>query len=556
MAFKLGKISARKLLNCALGIGAALLLASCGGGGGSSGTNPTQPVTPTLSLSLVSPTTASTPLAAYASTTLTVKVLSNNVVDTSPVSVTFASPCATAGKAILPASATTTNGEATVTYTDAGCSASDLITISTTGATSITETLVVAAPTAASVEFVSAVPATESIVIAGAGGNGRVETAALTFEVLDTQGKPLPNQTVNFSLVPAGVVNLQTTSGLTDASGKVVATVSSKSSPTTFRVVATLPSGQSTMSDTVAVTTGQTAPDSLSISVTNYNIEGWNFDNTTSTVNVLLADSFGNPVADGTPIVANTNSGAIGTSALGGCVTTNGACSLTFRSQNPRYGAGALPVPSNARAGMASISISTSTANQPNAITGQTGIFLSGSYLNTAIPSVDTTNTTNKVIAPTSTIPWYTVKLTSCNPASIAVQLNDVNNNPMPVKTTLAISAVSKGYNLSNVPNPVVAVGAISPASVPNVPPDTFDVTAMATYQGSFHSFVVTPATSVAVTTPATSACVSGGIYPTTDGTLTGPMSPNGEVDIQATTQTGGVVSVAKVLLWYPQSPQ
>jgi len=543
MAFTIGKASLRRALVGGVGVITALMLNACGGGGGSSGTNASgggTTSTPTISLSLVAPTTTTTSLTAYASTTITVKVLSNNVVDTAPVAVTFASPCATSNKATLPATATTTNGEVTVTYTDKGCSATDAITIGTTGATSITETLVVAAPIAASVEFVSAVPATDAIVIAGSGGNGRVETATLTYKVLDTEGNPLPNQAVKFSLVPAGVVTLETTSGLTDSTGQVVATVTSLSTATTFRVVATLPSGQSTMSDTIAVTTGQTNPESLSLSETTFNIEGWNYDNIPDTVNVLLADSNGNPVADGTPVVSQTDSGAIGTSAIGGCVTINGACALSFRSQNPRYGAGALPVPSGKRAGLATITVSTTNANLPTAISGQIGIYLSGSFAATAIATVDPSSGST-VIAPSGNVSWYTVKVPDCNPTSVTLQVNDVNNNPLPNTTSLAASAVAKGKTSLGVLNPALSIGTIFPATVPNVGADVANPL-LPVYQGSYHTIPFAPGANC-------KTVATGGVYPTN---ADGSMNPDGEIDILVTAPKGSQ-SIVTAYVWYPQ---
>src|SRR6185437_2223718 len=99
--------------------------------------------------------------------------------------------------------------------------------ISSASATSITETIQDAVPTAASLSFVSASPNTDSIVIAGSGGNGRVETATLTFKVLDTAGNPLATQKVTFSVNSTETVSLGSSSALSDAAGLVVATVSS-----------------------------------------------------------------------------------------------------------------------------------------------------------------------------------------------------------------------------------------------------------------------------------------------------------------------------------------
>jgi hypothetical protein len=65
---------------------------------------------------------------------------------------------------------------------------------------------------------------------------------------------------------------------------------------------------------------------SFSLSAASYNIEGYNYDDTQTAVSLLLADQFGNPVADNTPVVFQTDSGAIGSASRGGC-TQNGGCS-------------------------------------------------------------------------------------------------------------------------------------------------------------------------------------------------------------------------------------
>ncbi len=556
MAFTFGKFSVRKILTATLGLGAALLLASCGGGGGSAGTEGSGTASTTATLSLVTPASASIDLPAYGSTTVTVLIQpSSGTTLPESTGVTAQSLCITSGKATITPVTNTTVDEASFTYTDNGCGSVDEVSLSTSGATTtpITLTITDAAPAAASVGFVSATPSTDSIVIAGAGGVGRVESASLVFQVLDTHGNPLPNQTVNFSVVPTNVVTLQTSSASTNSLGEVTAVVSSGSQATTFRVVATLPSGQSTMSDTIAVTTGQVSPASMSVSVTTFNIEGWNYDNITSTVNVLLADSNGNPVADGTPVVAQTDSGAIGTSSIGGCVTTDGACSMTFRSQNPRYGYGELPVPSGKRAGLATITVSTTTANQATPIYGYTGIFLSGSAIASAIPSVDAT-TGATVLAPTGTVLGYTIKMANCFPITAGIQLNDVNNNPLPAKTSLTASTSSLGVNGNSAPNPAMTLsGAIAPTTVPNQGYDTLTVSQQATFQGTYHSVAFVPIASanVPVTSPVTSGCAAGGTYPTDKS---GAMTPNGEIDIQATSPEG-VVSTIPVYVWYPQSP-
>lgn len=522
MAFTNGKAALRKALIGGVAVVTALMLNACGGGGGSSGTNSSGGGgnTPAITLSLVAPSTSSSNLAAYGSTTLQVKVLSNGVADTNSVSVTFSSPCAASGKAILTASALTTAGIAQATYTDKGCSATDTITIATAGATSITATLVVAAPTPASIQFVSANPSSDSIVIHGSGGNGRVETATLTYKVLDTFGNALPNEAVNFSVFPSGVVTLGAASGITGADGQVTVSVSSGSQPTTFRVNATLPSGQTTISDTITVTTGQTSAPSFSLSVETYNIEGWGYDGTTTPVTIFLADAFGNPVADGTPVVFQTDSGAIGSSANGGCVTANGTCSVTFRSQNPRYGAGATPPPAGKRAGLATINVSTTTAN--TTISGKTGIFLSGSF----VESVNVASAGNTV---TSSGGVYSIAVAACGNNTFDIQLNDVNNNPMPLGTTIAASATTAG---SPTPAPTAVLGKIFPATV--LEAGASSLTDTTSVLGTVHTVQFTPGGAAGSAT----VCGGAGIH-------------NGEIDLTITTPKGNVTLIP-VLITYP----
>jgi hypothetical protein len=85
------------------------------------------------------------------------------------------------------------------------------------------------------------------------------------------------------------------------------------------------------------VSTGFTDTNIIFTECSSYNIEGYNYDDTQTAVSLLLADQFGNPVADNTPVVFQTDSGAIGSASRGGCNTQNGDDAVTFRSQNPRY---------------------------------------------------------------------------------------------------------------------------------------------------------------------------------------------------------------------------
>lgn len=299
------------------------------GGGSGSGTTPTN-------LTLSALTLGVNPLSAYGTTSVMISVLNNGVAYQTPTSVTFASPCATSGKATLSASATTVNGVATASYLDKACAGDDVVTASIATGLSASATLTVTPPSSGSIQFVSASPTT--IALKGTGGAGRFETSRVTFKVLDTSGNPIGGKTVNFSLnTTVGGLGLSAASATSDATtGLVVTDVQAGTVGTSVRVTATTTGVSSTtlstMSDQLTVQTGPPDQDSFSISATTLNIEGLNYDGTQTTITIRTADHFNNPVPDGTAIYFTTEGGSVTAS----CTTVGGACSATLTSQAPR----------------------------------------------------------------------------------------------------------------------------------------------------------------------------------------------------------------------------
>lgn len=436
-------------------------------------------------------------LQAYGSTVLSVDLLNGSTKYTDQqVNVTFSSACVTAGKATLAATVPTNNGSAQTVYRDKGCANNDTITVTADGvAKSASANLTIAAPAAASVQFVGATPTAQSIVIRGQGGNGRTETATLTFKVVDIFGNPLAGKAVNFSTAST-LVTINKTSDTTDATGNVITTVNSGDKPTSFRVQATLPntaSGSnpdiSTQSDLVVVTTGLPVQRAFSISADKFSIDGWNVDSMPSNpaghISVLLADTFGNPVPDGTPVVFQTNMGSIGSADKGGCTTVNGGCTVDLRAQAPRLPAANTPAtpcngapgstPDATRVGLATICASSTDGT--NTVVARALVFFGGSTASKATVSgaqvsYDTPNDLGAI---------------SYNDAKIfPLQLNDVNNNPMPTGTAVAIA----GANNASV--------VVSPTTVPNIAlhnttTGADDITGTATgAQGSVHIVSVT----------------------------------------------------------------
>lgn len=290
----------------------------------------------TSGITLSAPAFGTSPLSAYGTTSVSVIVTGT----TSPLSVTFTSSCVSTGKAILTSTVTTIGGVATASYRDNGCAGTDTVTASVLGL-SASSTLTVTAPSAGSIQFVSAAPT--SIALKGTGGAGRQEFSTVTFKVVDTGGNPIGGKTVSFGLstsvggIVFGSTGTTTATAISDATtGNVVAIVNAGTQSTPVRVSATIAGSGgvtlSTQSDQLVISTGIPAQSGFSVSASVHNIEGWNYDGTTSTITARLTDHFSNPVPDGTAVSFRAEGGAIGPS----CNTVGGACSVTMTSQNLR----------------------------------------------------------------------------------------------------------------------------------------------------------------------------------------------------------------------------
>lgn len=217
------------------------------------------------------------------------------------------------------------------TFSDEAADPSSTTTTpSTTTPTTTTPTTTAPTGTAGSIAFISAAPSTISIK-----GTGGVETSTLTFRVLDTGGYPLSGQAVSFTLnTTVGGITLSSDSDTSDASGDVTTAVSSGTVGTVVSVTATLVSDPSisTASTGPVISTGLADQDSFSISADILNPEGWGRDGEEVTVTIRAADHFNNPVPDGSSVFFTTEGGAIQPS----CTMSNGACSVTWTSQDPR----------------------------------------------------------------------------------------------------------------------------------------------------------------------------------------------------------------------------
>lgn len=281
-------------------------------------------------------------LSAGGSTSLRVSIVDQTgALYTQPVTVTFSSPCAAQNLAtITPSSAETSTGVANATYAARGCSGEDVVTASASVNNqnlTATTTLTVAAASVGSLEFVSATPT--NIALKGTGGPGRQETSTVVFRVLDSTGGPRANTDVTFSLdTEVGGLRLSSTSGRSDANGRVQTIVSSGTVATTVRVTARIADPNiSTQSSQLSVTTGIPDSNSFSLAPQCPNVEAFNVDGVVVPITVRLSDRFNNPVPDGTAVTFTAEGGQI----VSQCQTTttasgSGSCTVNWTSSNPR----------------------------------------------------------------------------------------------------------------------------------------------------------------------------------------------------------------------------
>ena len=303
----------------------------------------------TLSLSAI--TLPAGTLSAYGTAGVSVNVLNNGVLYTTPLSVQFTSACAASGKATLTASVTTVNGTAAASYLDNGCnnpSPGDTITATLSNGTTVTGILPVGAPALGSIQYVSTVtnPVTTPPVITlkGTGGANRSETARVTFKVVDSAGNAVGNTLVNFALnTSLGGLTLSSASATSDpTTGYVVTNVIAGTISTAVRVTATTSGATalSTQSDQLVISTGIPAQDAFSLSTSTHNIEAWTVDGVASTITARLADHFHNPVPDGTAVSFTSEGGSV----VSSCNTVGGVCSTTLTSQALRPSNGRVTV--------------------------------------------------------------------------------------------------------------------------------------------------------------------------------------------------------------------
>lgn len=259
-----------------------------------------------------------------------------------PTPINFTSSCVADGKASVDAQVNTINGVAQATFEDISCAGSsginDIIVASSTinnNTVSISRDFSILAEEIGAIQFISATP--QNIVLQGTGGQNNESVSTLVFQVTGEVGNPLARQEVSFSLnTQTGGLALSPLIGVTNSQGQVSTRVNAGNVPTSVRVTAKVTTADgdviSTQSDLLSVSTGLPDQNSFTLSASNLNPEANSISGQIVDLVARLADTFNNPVPDGTAVNFTTEGGSITSS----CVTLNGNCSVEWTSANPR----------------------------------------------------------------------------------------------------------------------------------------------------------------------------------------------------------------------------
>lgn len=341
----------------------AMVLGACGGGGaetsGLSAFNmgfavPIQPVAYSVSVEIQRAGASTTQISSTEIVQVIATVSSNGGGAVEGVVVTF-SQSAAALITFAPAAATSltnSQGKATINIIATNPLIVGAITVQAVaqvGLVSVTSSksvqisaAAIAVPSASSnpafISFIGSVPKGTAIAIKGAGGNGRSESAILTFRVVDAGNSPVVAIIdFNLNVDSGGATIVGSKSATSNPDGYVNVTVASGAEPAAIVVVATarVAGSATTQSDTLIVSNSIVVDGHFEIVADKYNIDG-SLTGDEARISAFVSDKFGNLVADGLAVSFQTDNGAVASSVLGGCLTVNGTCNVQFRVQNPR----------------------------------------------------------------------------------------------------------------------------------------------------------------------------------------------------------------------------
>lgn len=229
------------------------------------------------------------------------------------------------------------NGEAQATFSASSENVGSATVKATCGNVSQSIIIDIAASPSGSIEFSSAEP--QVIVIKGAGG---LETSLINFLVKDVNGQPvLGSQSVQLRLSgPNGGEYIGSVPGTTildvgTVDGIASAYLHSGTVPGTVTIEATVVgTNLSTSSGVIAIGGGVPSAAHFSLSASNLKLEGFDKDGLESSIDVRLADRYGNfNVLSGTSVSFYSECGAIDRAIN---LDSEGFGTVRFRTQEPR----------------------------------------------------------------------------------------------------------------------------------------------------------------------------------------------------------------------------
>ncbi|MBO6574348.1 MAG: hypothetical protein JJ896_02945 [Rhodothermales bacterium] len=230
----------------------------------------------------------------------------------------------------------------------------------------------------------------QSANVIGVREGGSEEVASLTFQVVDSIGRPvvLDKSTLvdfSFGVRPGGGESIAPASAETDNNGVATVTLSSGTRAGVAQVIAeTNVAGKVVRSQPVAVSIHGGLPDQAHFSVgpKEFNFEGLNIFGISNSISIIVGDQYANPVRAGTSVYFTSTHGVIS-----GSVTTDdqGRGSVELQAANP------LP-----QDGVAVITATTADVNNV-AVIGQTPVVFSGIPVVTISPTTVALGTTYRV---------------------------------------------------------------------------------------------------------------------------------------------------------------
>jgi hypothetical protein len=282
-----------------------------------------------------------TKLAAGGTTGVTANIVdannANSLFTAQSVVVNFTSICVSAGTATIDASVTTLTGTASAAYTAAGCTSDTITATATIGTTTLTATGKLTVQPASLGSLIFEGPAVPSEI--GLAGMGGVTSSKVTFELLDTNGNPVPDVTVSFSTdTTVGGIQVLPATSQTQSDGTASTFIQAGTAHTVVHVTATAISNGITKSGGstgVTISTGVPTERNFTLVASTHNVEGANVflgTNVSSTLTVGLGDRYANPVPDTTQVSFTTNGGNIDSVCSTTTVSGVGQCHATWVS--------------------------------------------------------------------------------------------------------------------------------------------------------------------------------------------------------------------------------